>query len=41
MDYFMKNPNKFGSIIKNERFSMDIEALIQIDLPKQTIYRRK
>jgi hypothetical protein len=41
LDYFMKTPNKFGSIFKNERFSMDIEALIPIDLPKKVIYRRR
>ena len=41
LDYFMKTPNEFGSIFKKEIFSMDIEALIPIDLPKKVIYRRR
>jgi hypothetical protein len=36
----MKTPKTFGSIFKIESFSMDIEALIPIDLPKKAIYRR-
>jgi len=30
-----------GSIFKLRIFSMDIEALIPIDLPKKAIYRRR
>jgi len=28
MDYFMKTPKTFGSIVKIKIFSMDLEALI-------------
>jgi hypothetical protein len=39
---FHENPqNKFGSIFKIIIFSIDIEALIPIDLPKKVIYRRR
>jgi hypothetical protein len=44
LDYFMKTPpkkKKFGSIFKIRSFSMDLEALIPIDLPKKVIYRRR
>jgi hypothetical protein len=38
MDYFMKIPQKqIGSIFKIRIFSMDLEALIPIDLPKKVI----
>jgi hypothetical protein len=37
-----ENPQKqFGSIFKIRRISMDLEALILIDLPKKEIYRRR
>jgi hypothetical protein len=39
---FHENPkNNFGSIFKIGSFSMDLEALIPIDLPKKAIYRRR
>jgi hypothetical protein len=39
---FHENPqNKFGSIFKIRSFSMNIEALIPIDIPKNDIYRRR
>jgi len=39
---FHENPQKTnGSILKIKRFSMDLEALIPIDLPKKVIYRRR
>jgi hypothetical protein len=41
LDYFMKTPIFFGSIFKIGSFSMDLEALIPIDLPKKAIYRRR
>jgi hypothetical protein len=41
MDYFMKTPKIIGSIFKIEIFSMELEALIPIDLPKKVIYRRR
>jgi hypothetical protein len=36
---FHENPKKkkFGSIFKIRRFSMDLEALIPIDLPRKEI----
>jgi hypothetical protein len=37
----MKNPKTFGSIFKIGRFSMDLEAMIAIDLTKKDIYRRR
>jgi hypothetical protein len=33
----MKTPKTFGSIFKIERFSMDLEVLIPIDLPRKEI----
>jgi hypothetical protein len=37
----MKTPKTFGSIFKIRRFSMDLEALIPIGIPKKVIYRRR
>jgi hypothetical protein len=34
-------PKKIGSIFKIKSFSMDLEAVIPIDLPKKVIYRRR
>jgi hypothetical protein len=37
----MKNPKTFGSIFNVRSFSMDLEALIPIDLPNKAIYKRR
>jgi hypothetical protein len=37
----MKTPKTFGSIFKIGSFSMDLEALIPIDLPNKAIYMRR
>jgi hypothetical protein len=37
----MKTPKHFGSIFNIKRFSMDLEALIPIDIPKKEIYKRR
>jgi len=41
LHYFMKTPKTFGSIFKIEIFSMDLEVLIQIDIPNKAIYMRR
>jgi hypothetical protein len=34
-------PEKIGSIFNIKSFSMDLEDVIPIDLPKKEIYRRR